>query len=105
MTTRNEYLDELKDRRDECIMAGCTSGFVREEDCEKERKDLRTCINNIKNTMQTKTHFLWELGKIILIPILTAAFVFGILQTKVDNLSYTVDKLDKLVIELIQDKR
>lgn len=106
MTTHSdEIIAGLKAKKDECLIAGCMDDYVKDADCIKRHNELKGCMRGIQTTVQTKNHFLWELGKVVLIPVLTTAFVFGILQTKVDTLTYNVNKLERLVIELIQDRR
>jgi hypothetical protein len=59
--------------------------------------------------MQTKSHYLWELAKVALIPLLTAGIIywglFSSLSTKVDMMSVVMDKLEANVMELIKDRR
>lgn len=101
----DEIIAELKAKKDGCIIAGCMDDYVKDNDCSKRHNELKGCMGDIKTTMQTKSNIFWELGKVVLIPILTTAFVFGILQSKVETLTYNVNKLERLVIELIQDRR
>ena len=84
-------------------------GLVRDEDCLKRHDELKNCMGNMKSVMQTKSHYIWEIVKIVAIPLITVIFMwwglFSGLQQKVQNLDDLVKKLDVLVLDLIKDKR
>lgn len=105
MTTHNELVEELKAKKEECILAGCTNGMLTKQEFELEKGEIMKCIDKIKSTMQTKSHFLWEIAKVIAIPVLTAILIFSALQTKVSMMETNLQKLESLVIQLIQDRR
>lgn len=109
MATHDEIIAELKLRKDDCELAGCMENLVTKDQCEKNHVELKTCMMGMKNTMQTKSHYLWELAKVVVIPLLTTALIgwglFSSLRTEVSILSSTVNKLDNSVMELIKDRR
>ena len=77
MTTETDRLEhKLDQHRKLCDLAGCREGLVQKKDLTDCQAKMTKCIENIKSTMQKKSHVLWELGKIILIPGLTALAIY-----------------------------
>jgi hypothetical protein len=109
MTTPTEILQELAEKRQECEVAGCMAGLVKDADCVKRHEELKVCMGGIKNTMQVKSNVVWEIFKLIAIPLATAGIIywgaFSSLRTEVTLMSDTVKNLNIMVIDLIKDKR
>jgi hypothetical protein len=109
LITSNELLDELAAKKKECDVAGCMDDCVKIPDCVKRHEDLKNCMGGIKNTMQVKTNVMWEIVKVIAIPLATAGIIywgaFSSLRTEVTIIADTVKSLNVMVIDLIKDKR
>lgn len=109
MTTHDEFIAELKATREDCQIAGCTNNMVTKDQCEDNHKGLKLCMTGLKDTMQTKNSFVWEIIKVIGIPLLTFVFMwwglFSGIQAKMQAMDEIVKKLDALVIELIMERR
>ena len=83
--------------------------LVTKDQCEKNHSELKLCMTGLKNTMQTKSHYMWELAKVVVIPLLTTALIgwglFSSLRTEVNIMSNSLNKLESSVMELIKDRR
>lgn len=109
LTSTEQMLQELAEKKKECGVAGCMDDCVKILDCNKKHAELINCMGGIKNTMQVKQNIVWEIVKVIAIPLATAGIIywgaFSSLRTEVTIIADTVKGLNTMVIDLIKDKR